>query len=87
MALIASGAPVVPAMGAFGPIIDKKTKKQVFVPASIGVQVQAFSELADRGHGKPMQAIAHSGSIDLDADQAKAQLAAGVAEFLGSISK
>lgn len=53
---VASGDPIVPAMGAFGPLKDKKGK-QIYVAAPIKAQIDAISELLDRGYGKPVQQV------------------------------
>ena len=58
LAKIAAGDPVVPAMGAFGPIRVKG--KQVYVAAPVKVQVDAIKELLDRGFGKSVQQIGSS---------------------------
>ena len=59
---IASGDPIVPALGAFGPIKDKKGN-QVYVAAPIKTQVEAIFGLMDRGYGKPTQQV-ESSSFD-----------------------
>ena len=60
-AKVAAGEPIVPAMGAFGPIIDKKTKKQMLVPAPILAQEKAWEALMDRGYGKSVQPVESPG--------------------------
>ena len=59
---IAAGEEVTPAMGPFGPLKDKHGK-QIYAVAPIKAQIDAISELLDRGYGKAVQQV-ESSSFD-----------------------
>lgn len=55
-------------------------------PYSKAMEILAANDqILERIIGKAPQAIVHSGSIDMNAEEAKKQLIAGVSEFLSSI--
>lgn len=47
--------------------------------------IAATIALLDRSDGKPPQALTHSGTIDIEAEAAKAEIAKSVNDYLGGL--